>query len=29
MEGHVAPYRSGLHSPDNALPLWLLEIVAS
>jgi uncharacterized peroxidase-related enzyme len=29
MEGHVVLYRSVLHSPDNTLPLWLLEIVAS
>ena len=29
MEGHVVLYRSVLHSPDNALPLWFLEIVAS
>ena len=29
MDGHVALYRSVLHSPDNTLPLWLLELVAS
>jgi uncharacterized peroxidase-related enzyme len=29
MEGHVVLYRGVLHSPDNTLPLWLLEIVAS
>jgi len=29
MEGHVVLYRSVLHSPDNTLPLWLLELVAS
>ena len=29
MEGHVVLYRSVLHSPDNTLPLWFLEIVAS
>jgi len=29
MEGHLVLYRSVLHSPDNTLPLWLLEIVAS
>lgn len=29
MEGHVVLYRSVLHSPDNTLPLGLLEIVAS
>jgi uncharacterized peroxidase-related enzyme len=29
MDGHVMLYRSVLHSPDNTLPLWLLELVAS
>ncbi|MEK6217450.1 MAG: peroxidase-related enzyme [Boseongicola sp.] len=29
MEGHVTLYRSVLHSDDNALPFWFLEIVAS
>ena len=29
MEGHVVLYRSVLHSPDNTLPLWLAEVVAS
>ncbi len=29
MEGHVALYRSVLHSPDNVLPLWFLEVVAA
>ena len=29
MEGHVVLYRSVLHSPDNTLPFWFLEIVAS
>ena len=29
MEGHVTLYRSVLHSGDNELPLWFLEIVAS
>jgi len=29
MEGHVVLYRSVLHSPDNALPFWFLEIIAS
>lgn len=29
MEGHIALYRSVLHSPDNTLPLWFLEIIAS
>ncbi len=29
MDGHVALYRSVLHHPDNTLPLWLLEVVAS
>jgi uncharacterized peroxidase-related enzyme len=29
MEGHVALYRSVLHNPDNTLPFWYLEVVAS
>ena len=29
MEGHVVLYRSVLHSPDNTLPLFFLEIIAS
>ncbi len=29
MEGHVVLYRSVLHSPDNKLPFWFLEMVAS
>lgn len=29
MEGHVALYRSVLHSPENTLPFWFLEVVAS
>ena len=29
MQGHVALYRSVLHNPEFALPLWLLEVVAS
>lgn len=29
MEGHVVLYRSILHSPDNTLPFWFLEMVAS
>jgi uncharacterized peroxidase-related enzyme len=29
MEGHLALYRSVLHDPDLAFPLWLLEVVAS
>lgn len=29
MEGHVALYRSVLHSPDNTLPFVFLEVVAS
>lgn len=29
MEGHVALYRSVLHNPDNKLPFWFLEMVAS
>ncbi len=29
MDGHVALYRSVLHNPDNTLPFWFLEVVAS
>lgn len=29
MAGHVALYRSVLHSKDNTLPFWFLEVVAS
>ncbi|MRG71589.1 peroxidase-related enzyme [Alphaproteobacteria bacterium HT1-32] len=29
LAGHVALYRSVLHNPDNALPFWFLEAVAS
>lgn len=29
LAGHVALYRSVLHSPELALPLWFLEVVAS
>jgi uncharacterized peroxidase-related enzyme len=29
MEGHVVLYRSVLHSSDNTLPFWFLEVVAS
>ncbi len=29
MRGHVALYRSVLHSDENALPFWFLEVVAS
>jgi len=29
MEGHVTLYRSVLHSDDNTLPFWFLEIIAS
>ena len=29
MDGHVVLYRSVLHNPDNTLPLWFLEVVAS
>lgn len=29
MNGHVTLYRSVLHSEDNKLPLWFLEVVAS
>ena len=29
MDGHVTLYRSVLHSDDNVLPFWFLEVVAS
>ena len=29
MEGHVVLSRSVLHSPDNTLPFWFLEVIAS
>ena len=29
MEGHLVLYRSVLHNPDNTLPFWFLEVVAS
>ncbi len=29
MNGHVTLYRSVLHSSDNTLPFWFLEVVAS
>ncbi|MDH3714656.1 MAG: peroxidase-related enzyme [Gammaproteobacteria bacterium] len=29
MQGHVTLYRSVLHNPDNTLPFWFLEVVAS
>jgi len=29
MEGHLALYRSVLHTPDNTLPFWFLEVIAS
>ncbi len=29
MQGHVSLYRSVLHNPDNTLPFWFLEVVAS
>ncbi|MCR9126326.1 MAG: peroxidase-related enzyme [Rhodobacteraceae bacterium] len=29
MNGHVTLYRSVLHSEDNTLPFWFLEVVAS
>jgi uncharacterized peroxidase-related enzyme len=29
MKGHVTLYRSVLHNPDNSLPFWFLEVVAS
>ena len=29
MHGHIELYRSVLHHPDNTLPAWFLEVVAS
>jgi alkylhydroperoxidase family enzyme len=29
MDGHLALYRSVLHNPDNTLPFWFLELIAS
>ena len=29
MAGHMALYRSVLHNPQNTLPIWFLEVVAS
>ena len=29
MDGHVTLYRSVLHNPENTLPFWFLEVVAS
>ena len=29
MQGHLVLYRSVLHNPDNTLPFWFLEVVAS
>ncbi len=29
MEGHVVLYKSVLHNPDNVLPFWFLEVIAS
>lgn len=29
MEGHVVLYKSVLHNPDNTLPFWFLEVIAS
>ena len=29
MEGHLVLYKSVLHNPDNVLPFWFLEVVAS
>ena len=29
MEGHIALYRSVLHSSELAIPLWFLEVIAS
>jgi uncharacterized peroxidase-related enzyme len=28
MQGHLALYKSVLHSPDNVLPFWFLEVAA-
>ncbi|MFN0161740.1 MAG: carboxymuconolactone decarboxylase family protein [Burkholderiales bacterium] len=29
MDGHLALYKSVLHNPENTLPFWFLEVVAS
>ncbi len=29
IQGHMALYKSVLHNPDNVLPFWFLEVVAS
>ncbi len=29
MQGHLALYRNVLHNPDNTVPFWFLEVVAS
>lgn len=29
MEGHLVLYKSVLHNPDNTLPFWFLELIAS
>ena len=29
MQGHLALYRNVLHNPENTLPFWFLEVVAS
>ena len=29
MQGHLVLYKSVLHNPDNTLPFWLLEVIAS
>lgn len=29
MQGHLVLYRSVLHNPENTLPFWFLEVVAS
>lgn len=29
IEGHMAIYKSVLHNPDNKIPFWFLEVVAS
>ena len=29
MEGHLVLYKSVLHNPENTLPFWFLEVIAS
>ena len=29
MEGHLVLYKNVLHKPENTLPFWFLEVVAS